>query len=37
MKTLVKMMRELAGMSQEQFAKELATTPVSINRWENGK
>lgn len=37
MKTLIKKMRELAGMSQEQFAKELATTPVSINRWENGK
>ncbi len=37
MKTLIRKMRELAGMSQEQFAKELATTPVSINRWENGK
>ena len=37
MKTLIKKMRELAGMSQEQFAKELSTTPVSINRWENGK
>lgn len=37
MKTLIKKMRELVGMSQEQFAKELATTPVSINRWENGK
>ena len=37
MKTLIKKMRELAVMSQEQFAKELATTPVSINRWENGK
>ncbi len=37
MKTLIRKMRELAGMSQEQFAQELATTPVSINRWENGK
>lgn len=37
MKALIKKMRELAGMSQEQFAKELSTTPVSINRWENGK
>ena len=37
MKTLIKKMRELAGMTQEQFAKELSTTPVSINRWENGK
>lgn len=24
-------------MSQEQFAKALGTTPLSINRWENGK
>ena len=37
MKALIKRMRRLAGMSQEQFAKELSTTPVSINRWENGK
>ena len=37
MKLLIKKMRELTGMSQEQFAKELSTTPVSINRWENGK
>ena len=37
MKALIKKMRELASMSQEQFAKELSTTPVSINRWENGK
>ena len=37
MKTLIKKIRELASMSQEQFAKELSTTPVSINRWENGK
>ena len=37
MKTLIRKMRELAKMSQEQFAKELSTTTVSINRWENGK
>ena len=36
-KYLVKKMRELACMSQEQFAKEIGTTVVSINRWENGK
>ena len=37
MKILIKKMRELTGMSQEQFAKELGTSVVSINRWENGK
>ena len=37
MKTLIKKMRELSGMSQAQFAQELSTTTVSINRWENGK
>ena len=37
MKVLIKKMRELVGMSQEQFAKELGTSVVSINRWENGK
>ncbi len=37
MKDLVKAIRMAAGMSQEQFAKELGTTPISINRWENGK
>lgn len=37
MKDLVKAIRTVSGMSQEQFAKELGTTPISINRWENGK
>lgn len=37
MKVLIKKMRELAHMSQEQFSKELGTSVVSINRWENGK
>lgn len=37
MKYIIRKMRELAGMSQEQFAKEIGTTVVSINRWENGK
>ncbi len=37
MKELVKAIRKASGMSQEQFAKELGTTPISINRWENGK
>lgn len=37
MRYLVRKMRELSGMSQEQFAREIGTTVVSINRWENGK
>lgn len=37
MKELVKRIRECTKLSQEQFAKEIGTTPVSINRWENGK
>ncbi len=37
MKELIKAIRVAAEMSQEQFAKELGTTPISINRWENGK
>jgi len=37
MKELIKKIRELAQMNQEQFAKAIGTTPVSINRWENGK
>ncbi len=37
MKDLIKQIRFAAGMSQEQFAKELNTTVGTINRWENGK
>lgn len=37
MKTLIKEIRVAVGMSQEQFANALGTTPLSINRWENGK
>lgn len=37
MKHIIKRIREEAGLTQEQFAGELGTTPVSINRWENGK
>lgn len=37
MKTLIKEIRLAAGMNQEQFANALGTTPLSINRWENGK
>ena len=37
MKELIKAIRAAATMSQEQFAATLGTTPLSINRWENGK
>ena len=37
MEYLIKKMRELTSMSQEQFANEVGTSVVSINRWENGK
>ena len=37
MKTLIKEIRLATGMNQEQFANALGTTPLSINRWENGK
>ncbi len=37
MKELIKNIRLNANMSQEQFAGELGTTSLSINRWENGK
>ena len=37
MKDLIKSIRSAANMNQEQFATALGTTPLSINRWENGK
>ena len=37
MKELIKAIRSAANMNQEQFAAALGTTPLSINRWENGK
>lgn len=37
MKDLIKAIRFAANMNQEQFASVLGTTPLSINRWENGK
>lgn len=37
MKELIKAIRTMTGMNQEQFAKALGTTVLSINRWENGK
>lgn len=37
MKDLIKAIRLATNMNQEQFASALGTTPLSINRWENGK
>jgi len=37
MNKLIKEIRLTAQMSQEQFANALGTTPLSVNRWENGK
>ncbi len=37
MKELIKAIRAAANMNQEQFASALGTTPLSVNRWENGK
>lgn len=37
MEKLIKIIRNKANMNQEQFAKALGTTALSINRWENGK
>ena len=37
MKELIKAIRSATNMNQEQFASALGTTPLSINRWENGK
>ena len=37
MKEYIKLIRQQANMSQEQFAKAIGTTVITINRWENGK
>ena len=37
MENIYKTIRQMAKMSQEQFAGEIGTTVLSINRWENDK
>ncbi len=37
MENIIKQIRLTAAMSQEQFAKELGRSTVSVNRWENEK
>ena len=37
MSNLIKEIRLSVGLNQEEFAKELGTTVLSINRWENDK
>lgn len=34
---LIRELRSLMGLTQEQFAVELGVTCSSINRWENGR
>lgn len=34
---LVRVMRELTGLTQEKFAARLGVTYPTINRWENGR
>lgn len=35
--TLVRHLRQLLGLTQEQFAAEVGVTLVTINRWENNR
>lgn len=37
MKDLVKAIRAELGLNQEQLAMRLGVSPVTVNRWENGK
>ncbi|MCD8293792.1 MAG: DUF3990 domain-containing protein [Clostridia bacterium] len=37
MDKLIKAIRITAGMTQKQFADELKTKILTVNRWENGK
>ncbi len=34
---LIRELRLLTGLTQEQFAAELGVTYSSVNRWENGR
>lgn len=34
---VLKMTRQKAFMSQEEFAREMEVSVITINRWENGK
>ncbi|MBD2365405.1 helix-turn-helix transcriptional regulator [Anabaena minutissima FACHB-250] len=34
---LVRQLRQLLGLTQEQFAAEVGVTLVTINRWENNR
>lgn len=37
MKDVIKVIRAELGLNQEQLAMQLGVSPVSVNRWENGK
>ncbi len=34
---VLKMTRQKAFLSQEEFAREMGVSVITINRWENGK
>ena len=35
--TLVRQLRQLLGLTQEQFAARMGVTLVTVNRWENDR
>ena len=35
--TLIRQVRQLLGLTQEQFTAEVGVTLVTINRWENNR
>lgn len=37
MKELIKYIRSELKMNQEQFAQRIGVSPITVNRWENGK
>ena len=37
MKDLIKAIRVKMGLNQEQLAMQLGVSPITVNRWENGK
>ena len=37
MKSVIKFIRSQLGLSQEQLANKMNVSPITVNRWENGK
>ena len=36
-KEMIKQIREALGLSQEDFAREIGATSITVSRWERGK